>query len=158
MFRIWCEVWGGVTSRRASWLKSNGVVAEYITREEAEAEAARLNRKMAATRIPGDRPPVQRFANRPLMWNCCRHWRVARATGRPSGLFERGIGTKLSTRNLTAPGCCAPRNLALVGLQLVEPGERFLCVKCLFSRRFLVGSATIVLFEPDSKSARTCEG
>jgi hypothetical protein len=21
---------------------------------------------------PGDRPPVQRFANRPLMWNCCR--------------------------------------------------------------------------------------
>jgi hypothetical protein len=22
---------------------------------------------------PGDRPPVQRSANRPLMWNCCRH-------------------------------------------------------------------------------------
>jgi hypothetical protein len=46
MFRIWCEVWGGVTDRRASWLKSNGVVAEYITREEAEAEAARPNRKI----------------------------------------------------------------------------------------------------------------
>jgi hypothetical protein len=45
-FRIWCEVWGGVTDRRASWLKSNGGVAQYITREEAEAEAARLNRKM----------------------------------------------------------------------------------------------------------------
>jgi len=22
---------------------------------------------------PGDRPPVQRSVNRPLMWNCCRH-------------------------------------------------------------------------------------
>ena len=22
---------------------------------------------------PGDRPPVQKSANRPLMWNCCRH-------------------------------------------------------------------------------------
>ena len=22
---------------------------------------------------PGDRPPVRRSANRPLMWNCCRH-------------------------------------------------------------------------------------
>src|SRR6266436_7785454 len=37
---------------------------------------------------PGDRPPVQRSANRPLMWNCCRHKRVARATGRPSGFLE----------------------------------------------------------------------
>jgi hypothetical protein len=33
-------------------------------------------------------PPVQRSANRPLMWNCCRHQRVARATGRPSGFPE----------------------------------------------------------------------
>jgi integrase len=38
MFSIWCEVWGGVTDRRTSWLKSNGLVAtrEYLTGREIE--------------------------------------------------------------------------------------------------------------------------
>lgn len=43
MFRIWCEVWGGVTGSRAAWLKQNGEIADFATREAAEAEAARLN-------------------------------------------------------------------------------------------------------------------
>jgi hypothetical protein len=39
---------------------------------------------------PGDRPPVQRSANRPLMWNCCRqlegrsgNWAALRLSGKP---------------------------------------------------------------------------
>jgi hypothetical protein len=44
MFRIWCEVCGGVTGSRAAWLKHNGKIAEFATREEAEAEAAYYNK------------------------------------------------------------------------------------------------------------------
>jgi hypothetical protein len=40
MFRIWCEVWGGVTDWRASWLKSNGVVAEYARGSRGRSGAA----------------------------------------------------------------------------------------------------------------------
>jgi hypothetical protein len=43
MFRIWCEVWGGVTGHRTAWLKDDIGIATFATREEAEAEAARLN-------------------------------------------------------------------------------------------------------------------
>jgi hypothetical protein len=39
---------------------------------------------------PGDRPPVQSSANRPLMWNCCRqlegrsgNWAALRLSGEP---------------------------------------------------------------------------
>lgn len=46
MFRVWCEVWGGVTGPRQAYLKSNGEISEFSTREEAEKEAARLNEKM----------------------------------------------------------------------------------------------------------------
>ena len=42
MFGIWCEVWGGVTGSRRSWLKAEGEIQRYDTREQAEAEAARL--------------------------------------------------------------------------------------------------------------------
>jgi hypothetical protein len=45
MFGIWCEVWGGVTGHRAMWLKADGKLAEYATREEADAEAQRLNKE-----------------------------------------------------------------------------------------------------------------
>jgi hypothetical protein len=38
---VWCEVWGGVTGRRTAWLRHNDTIAEYATREEAEAEARR---------------------------------------------------------------------------------------------------------------------
>lgn len=45
-FGIWCEVWGGVTGPREAWLKDNdGLRRVFATRDEAEAEAARLNDK-----------------------------------------------------------------------------------------------------------------
>lgn len=43
-FRIWCRVSGGVTGTREAWLKSDGVVKEFATREAAQAEADKLNR------------------------------------------------------------------------------------------------------------------
>jgi hypothetical protein len=42
-FGIWCEVWGGVTGHRCAWLKSNGEQQRFTSRDEAEAEAMRLN-------------------------------------------------------------------------------------------------------------------
>ena len=45
MFGIWAEVWGGVTGHRCAWLKADGVIQQYQTREEAEAEATRLARE-----------------------------------------------------------------------------------------------------------------
>ena len=42
MFGIWCEVWGGVTGSRSSWMKRDDVVVEFATEEEAQAEADRL--------------------------------------------------------------------------------------------------------------------
>jgi hypothetical protein len=42
MFRIWCEVSGGVTGTREAWLKSAGNIYETRNREEAESEAKRL--------------------------------------------------------------------------------------------------------------------
>jgi hypothetical protein len=47
---VWCEVWGSATGSRASWLKHDGKLVEYASREEAETEANRL---------------MQRFANNP---------------------------------------------------------------------------------------------
>lgn len=41
MFRIWCSVYGGVTGTREAWMKSEGEVMEFETREAAEAEAAK---------------------------------------------------------------------------------------------------------------------
>jgi hypothetical protein len=44
-YRIWSEVSGGVTGSRAGWLiGSDGKVAEYATREEAEGQARELER------------------------------------------------------------------------------------------------------------------
>lgn len=51
---IYCTVSGGVTGRRQAWLKSDGEVVEFGTREEAEAEATRLRSSMgrnSATRF-----------------------------------------------------------------------------------------------------------
>jgi hypothetical protein len=42
-YRIWCTVSGGVTGPREAWLKSNGEIREFPTRELADAEANRLN-------------------------------------------------------------------------------------------------------------------
>jgi hypothetical protein len=41
-FGIWCEVSGGVTGYRCAWLKSDGEIQTFETREAAEVEAARL--------------------------------------------------------------------------------------------------------------------
>lgn len=47
---VWCEVWGGVTGAREAWLKNDGKIAAFATREEAETEARHLNDKMASSR------------------------------------------------------------------------------------------------------------
>lgn len=44
MYGIWCEVFGGVTGHRTSWLKSKGEVLRYDTPGEAQVEASRLSR------------------------------------------------------------------------------------------------------------------
>jgi len=44
MFGIWCRVSGGVTGTREAWLKADGKVQLFDTREQAEEEAARLNK------------------------------------------------------------------------------------------------------------------
>lgn len=36
-FGVWCEVSGGVTGFRQSWMKSDGVIRRFATREEAQA-------------------------------------------------------------------------------------------------------------------------
>lgn len=42
MFRILCEVSGGVTGYRSATLKHNGVEMTFDTREDAQAECDRL--------------------------------------------------------------------------------------------------------------------
>ncbi len=46
MFYVLCRVSGGYTGTHTALLKSNGVVQQFDTREAAENEARRLNRKM----------------------------------------------------------------------------------------------------------------
>ena len=51
---IYCTVSGGVTGSRQAWLKSDGELVEFGTREEAEAEATRLRNSVgrhSATRF-----------------------------------------------------------------------------------------------------------
>lgn len=44
MFRIRCDVSGGVTGHRAAWLKNkDNTIAEFDTREDAQAEADKYN-------------------------------------------------------------------------------------------------------------------
>lgn len=45
-YLILCRVWGGITGSREAYLKRNGELAIFASREEAQAEAARLNSKM----------------------------------------------------------------------------------------------------------------
>jgi hypothetical protein len=45
MFGIWCEVWGGVTGNRAAWMKADGEIVRYETRDEAETEASVQNER-----------------------------------------------------------------------------------------------------------------
>ena len=46
MYKIRCQVQGGITGYRTALLKKNGEIAEFETREEAQAEADRLTEKM----------------------------------------------------------------------------------------------------------------
>ena len=39
IYGIWCEVWGGVTGSRSSWLKEHGKIKVFTNRAEAELEA-----------------------------------------------------------------------------------------------------------------------
>jgi hypothetical protein len=45
-YHVMCKVSGGVTGTRQALLKANGVVQEFDSFEEADAEAGRLNAKM----------------------------------------------------------------------------------------------------------------
>ena len=42
MFKVECQVWGGVTGHRRGFLKSDGVEREFATLEDAQKEAAGL--------------------------------------------------------------------------------------------------------------------
>lgn len=46
MFRIMCRVSGGVTGTREGLLMSKGIVRDFETKAEAEAEARRFNEQM----------------------------------------------------------------------------------------------------------------
>jgi hypothetical protein len=41
-FRIWCEAPSGVTGHRSGWLRHNGDMLLFTTREEAEAQVQHL--------------------------------------------------------------------------------------------------------------------
>lgn len=43
-FGIWCEVWGGRTGNRTSWLKDMGRIVSFKTYESARAYADELQR------------------------------------------------------------------------------------------------------------------
>jgi hypothetical protein len=62
-FGIWCEVFGGVTGHRQSWLKHCGELARFASRAQAEQEAARLN---AATNGNPHRTASFSYIVRPL--------------------------------------------------------------------------------------------
>lgn len=47
-YRVWCEVWGGVTGSRQAWLKRDGKPVEFASMELAEQEAKRLNETTAS--------------------------------------------------------------------------------------------------------------
>lgn len=44
-YGVFCQVSGGVTGYRAAWLKSNGKMQVFASRELAEIEAKRLTEK-----------------------------------------------------------------------------------------------------------------
>jgi len=46
-YGVWCEVWGGVTGTRSSWLQSNGEVWVFTNRREAEQQAMLYTRTIA---------------------------------------------------------------------------------------------------------------
>ena len=43
MYKIFCEVHGGVTGYRAGYMKSDGKLVSFKTRKEAQAKADSLN-------------------------------------------------------------------------------------------------------------------
>jgi hypothetical protein len=45
-FGIWYEVHGDTPGPRHGWLKANGEICRFATRDEAETEAASLNKSM----------------------------------------------------------------------------------------------------------------
>lgn len=47
MYGVWCEVWGGVTGSRASWMKNNGERVEFATLKEAQDVAQKLTETIA---------------------------------------------------------------------------------------------------------------
>jgi hypothetical protein len=56
----------------AYWLRLSAAMACPSGRVGEQLERHADKHRFPMRIRPGDRPPVQRFANRPLMWNCCR--------------------------------------------------------------------------------------
>jgi hypothetical protein len=45
-YRIWCEVWGGVTGSREAWMTKDNKILEFDDKKEADKEASECNRTM----------------------------------------------------------------------------------------------------------------
>jgi hypothetical protein len=45
-FGVWCRVSGGVTGHREAWLKANGVIRIFTSRDDAQKVASDLNRNV----------------------------------------------------------------------------------------------------------------
>ncbi len=58
-YGVWCEVSGGVTGDRESWLKRDGVLELFATREEAADRADAIRAK-----ISGRGPATFRYTAR----------------------------------------------------------------------------------------------
>lgn len=46
VYRICCRVTGGITGTRSAWLKDDGEIVEFATRDAAQQEADRLTARM----------------------------------------------------------------------------------------------------------------
>lgn len=46
-YGVWCEVWGGATGARSSWLKRNRQIQTFTDREQAQKMADQMTRVIA---------------------------------------------------------------------------------------------------------------
>jgi hypothetical protein len=52
-YGVWCSVTGGLTGDHEAWLKKEGVIIQFDTREEADAEVERLIERAASIKARG---------------------------------------------------------------------------------------------------------
>lgn len=61
-YRIWCEVWGGVTGERSGWLRVDDDDSIFETTDRQEAEDMRI--EMSAQQGLGPCPATFRYSIR----------------------------------------------------------------------------------------------